>query len=226
MITLIATGHKEIGICNSIELYKIIEQIAPEVIFEEVPPCKFAAVYNGTRNDSLETNAIKMYLKEHPIVHIPVDMDIDGMTDKRFKGDSIKMAFVFNNYSPEYKYLTNQLNILSEQFGFSFLNSDSCSELSERKRFLEETMLIELNHEKLSQAHKDWLNQAYKDWLKLNSDRRNEMIKNINSYSCQNKYERALFLIGAAHRKPIMDKIQKLEKNNEQQLNWNFDYFK
>jgi hypothetical protein len=35
-ITLIITGHREIGICISNELYKIIERINPEIIFEEL----------------------------------------------------------------------------------------------------------------------------------------------------------------------------------------------
>ena len=34
-ITLIATGHKERGICNSNELYRIIERIAPEIILKK-----------------------------------------------------------------------------------------------------------------------------------------------------------------------------------------------
>lgn len=59
MITLIATGHNENGLCNSTELYKTIEQIAPDVIFEEIPPNKFYSVYNGSLADSLENSTIK-----------------------------------------------------------------------------------------------------------------------------------------------------------------------
>ena len=35
-ITLICTAHKEVGKCNSVELYKIIEEFKPEIIFEEL----------------------------------------------------------------------------------------------------------------------------------------------------------------------------------------------
>jgi len=35
-ITLVCTAHKPLGNCNSEELYKIIEKINPEVIFEEI----------------------------------------------------------------------------------------------------------------------------------------------------------------------------------------------
>jgi len=34
-ITFISTIHKEIGKCNAIELYKIIDKLSPEVIFLE-----------------------------------------------------------------------------------------------------------------------------------------------------------------------------------------------
>ena len=74
-ITLIATGHKEKGLCNAHELFKIIEQISPEVIFEEIPSGKFEAVYAGTRQASLEVKTIKAYLQKYPYVHhYPVDL--------------------------------------------------------------------------------------------------------------------------------------------------------
>ena len=189
MITLIATGHKERGMCNSSELYKIIQQIAPDVIFEEVPPGKFAGVYAGSRRDSIETSTIKRFLQKHPIAHFPVDMDIDEITDKHFRDDNSKIAFICNDHSPEYNYLSNQLRFLSERFGFPYLNSDQCKGLLERKHFLVVGILQDLNLEKLSQAHKAWFN--------FMEGRRNEMIKNIYSHYDPNKYERALFLIGA-----------------------------
>jgi len=58
-ITLIATAHKENGQCNSEELFKIIQTIAPNVIFEEIPPNRFQDVYGGKTVDSLETSTIK-----------------------------------------------------------------------------------------------------------------------------------------------------------------------
>ena len=51
-IILLSTKHIESGKCNSFELYKIIETINPEIIFEEIPPSKFDAVYEGKRRAS------------------------------------------------------------------------------------------------------------------------------------------------------------------------------
>jgi hypothetical protein len=69
------------------------------------------------------------------------------------------------------------------------------------------------------------LYQTYKRWLSFIDIRRNEMIKNIYSYSDRNKYERALFLGGAEHRKGIIDKIPMFEENIKCQVTWNVNYF-
>ncbi len=62
--------------------------------------------------------------------------------------------------------------------------------------------------------------------MNIKEDRENEMLKNIYSYCNQKKYENALFLVGAEHRWPLIEKISKLEKENELKLNWNFNYFR
>ena len=71
-ITLICTTHKEIGNCNSIELYKIIEEFKPEIIFEELSHAAYNECYGTQNRITLETSAIKMYMQSHKIEHIPV----------------------------------------------------------------------------------------------------------------------------------------------------------
>jgi len=44
-ITLISTRHDELGKCNSNELYKIIESVDPELIFEGIPSSYFNKYY-------------------------------------------------------------------------------------------------------------------------------------------------------------------------------------
>ena len=126
------------------------------------------------------------------------------------------MFDVVEHYSYEYHGLSNQNEFLSERFGFPYLNGDQCRNLLERKLFLEKEILRIVNDEKLS--------QTYKDWLDLIDRGRNEMIRNIYGFADLDKYDRALFLVGAEHRKPIMDKIPKFEEINKQELNWSFNY--
>lgn len=217
MITLIATGHRENGLCNTHELYKIIEQVAPDIIFEEVPPNIFAAVYEGRTRDSLETYTIKKYLEKYPIAHYPVDLDTKETTSKQFRNEVNQMFDLFAYHSTEYNELSDQHSSLVSYQGFPYLNSDRCKELLDRKHFLEENILKSLNHERLS--------QAYKAWLSFINKRRDEMIRNIYSCTYVNRNIRALFLVGAEHRQPIIDKIPKFEKANQLDLNWIFNFF-
>jgi pheromone shutdown protein TraB len=225
-VTLIATKHKERGICTSNELYKIIDRISPEIIFEEIAPSKFESIYEGASWYSLETDAIKAYLKTYPITHLPVDLNFDLEILRSLKKNVDAIFDIFNDYNSEYNYLSNLLGELTEQLGFPYLNSNKCQKLMERKLILEEAILKDLredvsqksmNHEKLAEAYKKWVN-----FIERRDD---EMIKNIYNYSSLNKYDKALFLVGAQHRKPIMDKVSKFEKDNKQKLDWNFNYF-
>ncbi len=219
MITLIATGHYEKGICNSIELCNIIERISPDVIFEEVPPDKFAAIYEGLNSYSLEQRAIKKYLQKKYIDHFPVDMNSDDLNDEFFINDYNFMSNIFRYHSPEYKVLCYEWKNQPAQYGFPFLNNQECEKLLERKLFLEGELVKSINNKILT--------DRYFEWRKFNHDRENEMIKNIYSYCNQKEYKNALFLVGAEHRLPIIEKISKreMENENELKLKWNFNYF-
>lgn len=115
-ITLIATIHNERGLCNQNELYKIIEQINPDIIFEELSHPSFVAIYEKLLRDSLETKTIKQYLQRHAIPHLPVDLDANQLIDKRLKNDIEEMFAIFRTVG-DYMNLSNQIGSLSEQFG-------------------------------------------------------------------------------------------------------------
>jgi len=223
-ITLIATTHTEKGLCNANELFKIIEQINPEVIFEEIPPGKFEAVYAGTRKASLEVKTVKAYLQKYPDVHhYPVDLDIEQATEKEIKQEVDGVAYICNDYSDEYHYLSGMISLQSEKYGFPYLNNDRCSELILRKKVLETQVLDALKRDKNQMAmDHERLGLAYKQWIDQIDDREKEMVRNIYSYMEQKKYANAVFLVGAAHRKPIMQKIQEYESKEGFKLNWMF----
>jgi hypothetical protein len=223
-ITLIATGHTEKGLCNSHELFKLIEQIRPDVIFEEIPPGKFEAVYAGTRQASLEVKTIKEYLQKYPDVHhYPVDLDIEQATEKKIKYEVDGIPLICNHYSSEYNHLDRLMSYWKEFDGFPFLNSDRCGEIILRKKTLEKQILEALrkddNHNTMDH---ETLGLAYRLWIDQNDDRENEMLRNIYSYMQHKKYSKALFLVGTAHRKPIQQKIQAYELKENFKLNWIF----
>lgn len=48
----------------------------------------------------------------------------------------------------------------------------------------------------------------------------NEMLKNIYSYSKTNQFDKAIFMCGVAHRKSIIEKINKFNANEDIKLDW------
>jgi hypothetical protein len=68
-------------------------------------------------------------------------------------------------------------------------------------------------------------------WFKINNEwneviekRENEMMKNIYDYSKEYQFNNGLFLIGAAHRSSIIEKIQEYDKNYDVKINWKYGY--
>lgn len=51
-------------------------------------------------------------------------------------------------------------------------------------------------------------------------DRENAMLQNIYNYSKENQYNQAVFLIGAGHKRSIVQKIEEYQRFSEIKLNW------
>jgi hypothetical protein len=209
-ITLISTNHTESGKCNADELYKIIESIKPEIIFEELPSKSFNDYYNGKPSSvTLEVKCIKNYLQNHNIEHIPVDdiadpnrHPLERLMFKKFERDT------------EYKKLKYEHNLLKKQKGFDYLNSHKCIDIVE-KWILEEKRILGF-----FDAHNNTFLDTYKLFYEDVNNRENSMLQNIYNYSRENQYNQAVFLLGAGHRKSIMQKIAGYEKMTEIKLNW------
>lgn len=237
-ITIVASIHTEKGKCNSEELYKIIDQINPEIIFEELPiiisdllykgKCDFDEYYKilnynlannivdliGVLPSSeipLEVNCIRKYLQNHNILNIPVDIVTDPETSER-----IGMMFhEFYKHDDVYKKLVDECELLIEQLGFEFLNSKDYLKIAE-KIMLREKQLIDSNN-----YLKDELINIYDLFSKeIIDDRENAMLRNIYNFSKENAYNQAVFLIGAGHTKSIMERILKYEITSDVHLNW------
>ncbi len=213
-ITLISTFHSELGKCNSVELYKIIESLNPEVIFEEMPKKLFDLIYKEKIPDFeiTEIRCVKNYLLKHKIKNFPVDKepnpyllsnDIEGMFDK-FSGIE------------SYKNLKNEQILLTKKEGFSYLNSYDYLELLDRIK-MEELKLMELGINNLNV-----LEPLYILLNEENDIRENAMLENIYNLSRENPYNQAVFLIGARHKKSIIQKVQEYKYANNLNLNWTF----
>jgi hypothetical protein len=215
-ITLVCTRHDELGKCNSNELYKIIERISPELIFEEIPPSYFDKYYINKNRNNLESDTINKYSETHKVEHIPVDSEnipsqslvqqytyllkrIDGLAD-------------INGF--HYRTFTEKYISYVEMYGFKYLNSIYCINYYDKINDTIEKGLQKINN--------DELYQTYKSWKDINEKRENEMLQNVYNYSKEHSYDKAIFTVGAGHRKSLMQKIQEYDRKEECKLNWTF----
>jgi hypothetical protein len=212
-ITLISTNHGELGKCNSDELYKIIESINPDVIFEELPAEIFNTVYKVVQhpNEPLEVKAVKRYLLNHKIRHFPVDIN----PDLNLQTSDIESMFgAFRKYTA-FSNIEIELNDLIARDGFVFLNSKRCYELLGKKR-LTERKLIEF------MINKERLFYTWNYFYSEQENRDNEMLDNIYKFSKEYAYDKAIFTVGVGHRKSLMQKIYEVDKKADFKLNWSF----
>lgn len=213
-VILIATVHQENGECNSNNLLKLINSIKPQVVFEELSDFMFKEVYENGKSVSLETETIKLYLQNREISHYPVDLN--NNLDKQFKESITNMFEVFKKY-PLYHNLITKLNKSTYELGFSFLNSIHCERLLAQKYFIEQEIAKSTYQEELVQIHQKWIG--------INDLREREMVSNICKYSEIHDFDMGVFLVGAEHRKPIIDYVRNKSTGWKGQCNWNFDYF-
>ena len=211
-ITLISTEHRESGKCNSDELYKIIETLNPDVIFEEeTNDEKFQEYYNKENSfNSLEVQSIKKFIQNHNMKHIPVDIK----TNFNYR-EWDYMFETFKKYNV-YKQTIKEHCELRDKDGFSYLNSEKCMELFDKMKTTERQLI------EFSGINRDELLRIYNSFHKEHDNREDAMLLNIYNYSKQNQYNQAVFLLGYAHRKSIIEKIRKYEPTENFKLNWTF----
>jgi len=212
-ITLVCTNHSELGKCNSDELHKIIELINPDVIFEELSQDLFDKFYkqNQIPDESPEIKSIKMYLRNHNIEHIPVDIDV---SQDLSTSDIEYMFNTFKQYDV-YKKLEDEQTLMTEQNGYVFLNSKRNDELIEKKKVTEKNLMQFM-------AFKSNFHSIWKLFYEEHDNRENKIIENIYSYSKGNQYNQAVLLIGSGHRKSIIEKIKNYKTQEKIKLNWKF----
>ena len=203
-ITFISTIHKEIGKCNAEELYNIINKLSPEVIFLEALDETYSTYEKylfstyGVFHKKLEISAIQKYNCNTSFQYVPVCEN--GLSDAFHK----KINLVCQNR--ELQKLIDNFNYLAAENGFEFLNSLECINLQEEMRVLESRIINNIEMDKTVNAGID----AYEE----------PMIRNIYSYCSNNYFGSAIFMCGSAHRKSIIEKIEKSKTEEQMNLTW------
>lgn len=203
-ITFISTIHKEIGNCNAEELHKIINKLSPEVIFLEAVDETYSAYEDylfstyGVSHKKLEIAAIQEYSLNTTFEYVPV-CEI-GLSDAFHKKNNIVCQ------DREVQKLIDRQISLAAKYGFKFLNSAEGMNLQQELRALESEVL---NNPELDEIVKANI-EAYE----------NPMIRNIYSYCNNNHFSSAIFMCGAAHRKSIIEKIEKFKTGEQLNPAW------
>jgi hypothetical protein len=213
-IYLVSTRHEELGKCNSDELYHIIEQINPEVIFEEMPRTWFDEYYILNSREKLESKAIKRYILYNKIEHKPVDSD-NIPSEEFFKSleklhKKVEGLTDYNGF--KYRKLTDRNRLNTDQLGFKYLNSIECININKEIYEAIENGLLKINNDELI--------QIFDTWKEINNSRENTMLKNIYEYSSVHNYNKAIFTVGGAHGGPIIEKTIEYQKTEKTKLNW------
>lgn len=220
-ITLLASVHAENGRCSADELCRILEQLAPDVLFQEVPHFEFQrkreeALRHPARDFRLpvrplplEILAVTQYLTRHTLTQIPVDPLGQSGTDNR-KHDEVA-DWVLRS-GPELRADCDWSQRHEARHGFAYLNSRQFLRAARRR---DQIFLNAL------QAHPNpRLSEYYADWKDYNARRETSMIQNIIEYAASHTFETAVFLFGAAHREGLIRQIQKAKRHAPVPLMW------
>jgi hypothetical protein len=213
-VTIISTEHSEFGNCNSDELFKIVESIKPEVIFEEEPnDDKYYSYYSDVNSfKSLEIQTIIKYKFNHDIIHIPVDKNMNEYASL-YALDLLTKKF---NQHHDYKQIIKKHCSLRDNYGFEYLNYKKCSDLFEQKRLIQEEIISN------SGLEKHILFNYYNLFQQELDARENAMIENIYNFRNSNKFEQAVFFLGFAHRESIRKKISERKLQEGIKIKWSF----
>jgi hypothetical protein len=210
-VSLICTVHEESGCASVAELRAILERVRPEVIFLEVPSAAFDDYENCSRQN-LESMAVRQYRQGHQVELVPVDLPTPTGD---FFSNLEELRRRISQVSPEYRRLIKWDEDCIREYGFAYLNSERCSELWVRV------------YEDMVSAIK-WMNNdlrlcaIYESWKKTNDLRENAWIENIQKYCRGNVFEKGVFLVGAAHRQPIIEKSRKQTAAGSTRIQWDF----
>jgi hypothetical protein len=185
-------------------LYKIIQKVSPQVIFLEAVDEtyskyeKYLLSTYGVYHQKLEISAIQKYSTNASFKYVPVCENT--LPDAFHTKNRIVCQY------KEIQNLIDNFNSLAAKHGFKFLNSSKCMDLQNELRLMESQVLNDSNLDKSVREGID----SYE----------NPMIRNIYSYCNHNHFSSAIFMCGAAHRKSIIEKIEKSKTEEKMNLTW------
>lgn len=206
IVFLVCTCHKEAGSANAPQLYAILRAINPDVAFIEVPSETADNQIEAIMDGNLESEAVKLFQRSHQIELVPVDL---ATPTADFFEHHQSLHITVEAKSRKYREIADTYSARLRKHGFFYLNSEHCTkDLAGMNEEIDE-YLNATKDENLREIQTAWINQ--------NSKREAAMCRAIATYCNENIFDRAVFLVGAAHRQGIIEEASKYD------IEWNFD---
>jgi hypothetical protein len=210
-VSLVCTVHEESGCASVAKLHAILERIQPEVIFLELPPQAFDDFYGNCSQYNLESMAVRPYREGRQVRLVAVDLPAPS---GEFVSNHKELCRRIGQVSPEYRRLMKCDDDRIRRDGFVYLNCEDCSDI-----------WLSVYKEMLSTI--EWLKDSrllapYESWREKNDLRENAWIENIQKYCSENTFDKGVFLVGAAHRQPIIEKSRKQTAVSSTGIQWDF----
>ncbi|MBO1114267.1 hypothetical protein [Bordetella petrii] len=210
-ISLIGTVHAESGHANLAELRTILERLQPDVIFAEIPTANLPNYLDGSHGN-LESAAVALYRKHCPVDVIPVDLN---RPNDEFFRKSQEMFEKVERASPAYRRLMDQNSLDTRDHGFPYLNSDRCARAW--------AAIYDEVYATVGWIGEARLRQIYALWSETNDRRETGMLDNINGYCIRCALSHGVLLLGAGHRKAMVEKVQEQRGVGAPGISWNLE---
>lgn len=206
-ITLICSSHRESGHCNVRELLRILQELEPDTIFEEVRPTDCTS----HNKFILEGRAVTAYRMFKSFQRVPIDQ-FDMPPHLRAVMDSV-LKYV-SATSPEYLALGQEHDSAVLLQGFTYLNSLACERVM--------TRMSEIEERTSNYSGDQSLIRALGMWREFTQRRDAAMVSNIYKYCRENTFDTGLFLVGAAHRGGVAEAIKQYASAEAELVEWTF----
>lgn len=209
-VTLVGIVHGESGLASVVELQAILERLQPEVIFAEIPQADADHYLDGSHGN-LESTAVARFRESHHVALVPVDLN---RPQDEFFSNAKCLFETVERTSADFRRMMDHHSLDTRADGFAYLNSDRCIQ-SWEDIYREVLATVE----RLGDPR---LREIYDVWNHTNELRDTEMIKNIQNYCVRNAFARAVFLVGTAHRRSLVNKTRAGGAAGSPRIEWDF----
>lgn len=214
-ITLVLSAHRENGLCSTGELLRILLDIGPEVVFEEIRPSDVGTDYQRKTVGILESHAIARYLKFKALLRVPVDTyEASGHSMAELKRDCDCVFAFVEQSSREYQILNDENDENVRLLGFEYLNSIACSRTMIR--------ISEIEEKTIEGSGDPALIRGLARWRHFVLERDRGMVGTIYEYCRRNAFDTGVFLVGAAHRIGIANEIEQYAGAEPELISWRY----